>query len=353
MTIRVLVVDDSRFICKRIKQTLEEDETLTVIGFAVNGKEAVEMAASLKPDVITMDIEMPVMDGISAVKKIMAETPTPILMFSAATQVGAKATFDALSAGAIDFLPKKLDEIDLDQATAKRLLRQRVIMVAKQRSRMNSRRELRAKSGSPAYAANTTMQAETKAKNAPQLLVIVASTGGPVAIQQVLMHIPKNCNLPIIIVQHMPPNFTNGFAERLNQLCQITVKEAKQGDLLTPGRALVSPGGMQMEINGRKNQYRINLREKRLGEIYSPCADITLASIAQCFTDNVLVVVMTGMGSDGKEGVKKLKAVGAQVWAQNEASCTIYGMPKAVVDANLTDKIYSLDEIANEFNKIK
>ncbi len=356
MTIRVLIVDDSRFICKRIKQILEEENDFKVVGIAVNGKEGVDMAATLEPDVITMDVEMPVMDGITAVKQIMAGSPTPVLMFSATTQVGAKATLDALSAGAIDFLPKQLDEIDKDQDTAKRLLRRRVRMVAMQAAKIKRQPKklgsnVRDYSSASALRQATAVRPRT-AKNY-QLLVIAASTGGPVAIQKALTKIPQNCNLPIIIVQHMPTNFTKSFAERLNQLCKIHVKEAEDGDLLRPGLALIGPGGMQMEITGTRSQHRVRLREKKAGEIYSPCADITLTSIAQYYTGNVLAVVMTGMGSDGKEGVAKLKRGGANIWAQDEASCTIYGMPKAVVDANLADHVYSLDEIANEFQKIR
>jgi len=365
MAIRVLIVDDSRFICKRIREILEEDSEFIVVGTASNGKQAILQAAQLEPDVITMDVEMPVMDGISAVKQIMAECPTAILMFSAATHAGAKSTLDALNAGAIDFLPKQLDEIDGNREMAKRLLRRRVRMVALQSRRVQAA-TYTAKTGARPIsniAAKVQSQAKPNQRTASSinrqrdiekidLLVIVASTGGPVAIQKVLTQMPANCSFPILIVQHMPQNFTKSFAERLNQLCDVKVKEAVNGDALMPGEVLLGPGGMQMEVSSGSGRKTVTIRAKQTGEIYSPCADITLSSVSRSYSKNVLTVVLTGMGSDGKEGSVKLKQKGLVIWAQDEASCTIYGMPKAIVDANLADKVYSLDEIANKFKKL-
>ena len=354
MAIRVLIVDDSRFICRRIQDILEEESDFKVIGTAANGKEAVRMTTQLKPDVITMDIEMPVMDGISAVKKIMAECPTAILMFSAATYSGAQATLSALNAGAIDFLPKQLDQIDGNRDEAKRLLRRRVRIVALQapkvRSKFNAVTSSLTTSISNKHIQKVTHPVVNRLVNRNiELLVIVASTGGPVAIQKILPQLPASCSFPILIIQHMPHNFTKSFAESLNQLCKVKVKEAENGDVLKSGQVLLSPGGMQMEVKGKVGRRTVTLREKKQGEIYSPCADITLTSIAKVFSVNVLTTVLTGMGSDGKEGVIKLKQKGFSVWAKNESSCTIYGMPKAIVDANLADSIYSLDEMENKF----
>jgi len=368
MTIRVLIVDDSRFICKRIREILEEEPDFKIVGVARNGKESVQMAAQLEPDVITMDVEMPVMDGISAVKAIMADCPTAILMFSASTHAGAKSTLDALNAGAIDFLPKQLDDIDGNRETAKRLLRRRVRIVALQSKRVQAQyrrkpvQAIRALNKAKPAIKTSVPTAQTNVKpyrnnrrqvtNNLDLLVIVASTGGPVAIQKVLTQLTENCSFPVIIVQHMPHNFTKSFAERLNQLSKVKVKEAVDGDVLIAGEVFLAPGGMQMEIVSTSGKKKVTIREKQAAEIYSPCADITLSSIAQVYSKNVLTVVLTGMGSDGKEGVVKLKQKQLFIWAQDEASCTIYGMPKAIVDSNLADKVYSLDEIANEFRKL-
>jgi len=366
MTIRVLIVDDSRFICKRICEILEEDSDFKVVGSASNGKQALLMAAQLEPDVITMDIEMPVMDGISAVKAIMAECPTAILMFSAATHAGAQATLDALNAGAIDFLPKQLDDIDGNREIAKRVLRRRVRMVALQSKRIKTKPlphkpVINKTSVIDTPLSNTQVHINRSRKNFAvnsvnnriELLVIVASTGGPVAIQKVLTQLSGHCSFPILIVQHMPHNFTKSFAERLNQLCQIKVKEAVDGDLLRSGEALLAPGGMQMEVNRKPAGKAVKITDKKVGEIYSPCADVTLSSVAKAYSAHVLTVVLTGMGSDGKNGAFALKQNGCSVWAQDEASCTIYGMPKAIVDANLADKVYSLNEISNEFKKLR
>ncbi|WP_020483666.1 protein-glutamate methylesterase/protein-glutamine glutaminase [Methylomonas sp. MK1] len=363
MTIRVLIVDDSNFICKRIREILEEDQEFKVIGVAHDGREAIELAASLQPDVITMDVEMPIMDGITAVKKIMGTRPCPILMFSAMTQVGAQATLDALNAGAIDFLPKQLEDIDANRETARYLLRYRVRMVASQATRMTSPRPLARTSleehqsstaekpvAKPMRAASAWSKTATSGKI--ELLVVAASTGGPVAMQYVLSKIPAECSIPILLVQHMPPNFTKSFAERLNLLCNINVREARDGDVLQPGTALLGPGAMQMQVKQVAGERRIALRAKQSGEIYSPSVDITFDSLAEVFAGHVLAVVLTGMGADGKAGAMKLRQRGAQIWAQDEATSTIYGMPKAIAEAGLADHIYSLEEIANQFKKL-
>lgn len=363
MTINVLIVDDSTFICKKIKEILEQplegtdNQVFKVVGMAGNGMEAVRLAAALKPDVITMDVEMPVMDGIAAVRRIMKETPTPILMFSAMTHVGARATLDALDAGALDFLPKQLNDIDADREIAKRLLRRRVRMIAleaekiktwhRRRNHGPNQESILSASGYPLGKSGLTVH-----PGSLRLIAIAASTGGPVAVQKVLSGIPRNCPVPIIIVQHMPQNFTRSFAERLNQQCSIRAKEAQDGDVIEPGLILVAPGGMQMEIKSSGGVKRVVLRSKTAQELYSPCADITLTSVAQYFPGTALAVVLTGMGADGREGAIQMKRTGATVWAQNEATCTIYGMPKAIVEAGLADRIYSLDEIADEFARI-
>lgn len=356
MTIRVLVVDDSRFICNRIREILEADPEFKVVGVAFNGREAVEQAAKLHPDVITMDVEMPVMDGITAVSKIMHSHPCPILMFSAMTQVGAKATWEALHAGAIDFLPKQLDDIDVNRETAKSLLRARVRMVASQARKVSVAKPLshadQKDKSSTKFLPQGPQKSASGALGKIDLLVIAASTGGPVAIQRVLGQISANCSVPVLLVQHMPRQFTKSFAERLNQLCKIRVKEAEEGDTVRGGVALLGPGGMQMLVKPVAGRPQITLRAKQAGEIYSPCIDLTFSSLAESFSGRILAVVLTGMGADGKEGAIRLKQHGAEVWAQNEESSTIYGMPRAIVEANIADKIYSLDEIANAFKNL-
>ena len=350
MTVRVLVVDDSSFIQHRLIDILNEERNMKVVGVANNGREAIIQNALLKPDVITMDVEMPVMDGITAVRRIMRQQPVPILMFSAATTVGARATLDALDAGALDFLPKQLDDINTDKGAAKRLLRWRVRGLAGQTPWLRKARQSQYHSGrKPEQIRSNTSDGLRDVK----LLTIAASTGGPVALQRLLTSLPDTFPLPIVLIQHMPKNFTRSFAERLNQLCQIRVKEAENGDYLAPGLALLAPGGAQLEIRRSAKGHSVLVRESRTGETYQPSADVTFNSIARNYTDKILALVLTGMGSDGKLGAVELKKKVGLIWAQNEAGCTIYGMPKVIIESGLADNVFDLDEMSTTLKEIQ
>lgn len=352
MIIKVLVVDDSSFIRRRIVQILSSDTELKVIGTASNGKEAVRLAVRLKPDVITMDIEMPIMNGIIAVKEIMRKSPCPILMFSSSTTAGARATLDALEAGALDFLPKELDQINRDRFEAERLLRDRVrkIGLRNKKSKLEENRGVRTVKKA---VVSITVSDEYRGKKAhPQLLVIAASTGGPIAIQNLLTQLPENFSLPIILLQHMPANFTPSFADRLDKLCSIRVKQAEEGDFLKPGQVLLAPGGKQTILKRSGGRVKVVVRESLPDEHYQPCVDVTLESVAELFPGKVLIVVLTGMGSDGCKGSRKLKRDGSTLWAQDEKSCTVYGMPRAVAEAGLADRVLGLAEIAQGLVKL-
>lgn len=368
MAVKVLVVDDSSFFRRRVSEIINADPRMEVIDSAVNGKEAVEKTAQLKPDVITMDVEMPVLDGISAVRQIMAQTPTPILMFSSLTHNGAKATLDALEAGALDFLPKKFEDIARNRDEATSLLQQRVVQIARKRPVMRRATRPSPTSSSeqtapPNSGARTPARPTPKpttgagaAKKAParftatgkryQLMAIGTSTGGPVALQKVLTKLPANFPLPIILVQHMPATFTAAFAQRLNGLCQITVSEAQDGDVLKPGHAYLAPGGMQMMLDGRPGSARLKILDGGERMNYKPCADVTFGSAAKIFSDKVLSVVLTGMGADGREGARMLKNAGSTIWAQDEDSCVVYGMPQAVAKAGISSEDLPLDRVA-------
>ncbi|MFA0086140.1 chemotaxis response regulator protein-glutamate methylesterase [Vibrio sp. 10N.261.51.F12] len=366
MSIKVLVVDDSSFFRRRVSDIINAAPRLEVIDVAVNGKEALEKALSLKPDVITMDIEMPVMDGITAVREIMAKQPTPILMFSSLTHDGAKATLDALEAGALDFLPKKFEDIARNKDEAVTLLQQRVQHIASRRAML---RRMPMAGRTPRIEPASTRPAALKASDstisksivtpaAPvqarfrasgkqyQLTAIGTSTGGPVALQKILTQFPRNYPHPILLIQHMPATFTAAFAARLNSLCQITVKEAADGDVLKPGVAYLAPGGMQMMLEGRPSNAKIRIIDGGERMNYKPCVDVTFGSAAKIYQDKVLSVVLTGMGADGREGARMLKAAGSTIWAQDEESCVVYGMPQAVAKAGISTEDLPLERVA-------
>lgn len=362
MAVKVLVVDDSGFFRRRVSEILSADPNIQVIGTATNGREAIDQALALKPDVITMDYEMPMMDGITAVRHIMQRCPTPVLMFSSLTHEGARVTLDALDAGAVDFLPKNFEDISRNPDKVKQLLCEKVHSIARSNRRYSSYSPASAApTPSPSHAAPAPAPSRPSAGAAPapasgaggasspspkrksyKLVAIGTSTGGPVALQRVLTQLPGNFPAPIVLIQHMPAAFTKAFAERLDKLCRISVKEAEDGDVLRPGLALLAPGGKQMMVDAR-GTVRILPGDERLN--YKPCVDITFGSAAKAYNDKVLAVVLTGMGADGREGARLLKQGGSQVWAQDEASCVIYGMPMAIVKANLADAVYGLDDI--------
>ncbi|WP_150299174.1 protein-glutamate methylesterase/protein-glutamine glutaminase [Pseudomonas profundi] len=365
MAVKVLVVDDSGFFRRRVAEILGGDPQIQVVGTACNGQEAIDQTLALHPDVITMDYEMPVMDGITAVKQIMQRCPTAVLMFSSLTYEGARVSLDALDAGAADYLPKNFEDISRNPDKVRQLLCERVHVLAR-----TNRRSLGLSSPSPAVAPvhspavpraeprqpvaparNTAAPAASPAprRKSYRLVTIGTSTGGPVALQKVLTQLPASFPAPLLLVQHMPAAFTKAFAERLDKLCRISVREAQDGDALRPGLALLAPGGKQMMVDSR-GMVRILPGDERLN--YKPCVDITFGSAAKAFQDKVLAVVLTGMGADGREGARMLKQAGSSIWAQDEASSVIYGMPMAIARAGLADGVYSLDDIGRYLAEI-
>ena len=353
MTTRVLVVDDSGFFRRRVIEILEEDPLLTVVGDAANGLEAIDKAVELKPDVITMDIEMPVMDGITATKKIMASNPIPIVMFSSLTTDGAKATLDALEAGALDFLPKRFEDISHDRAEAKKLLCQRVQAIAQKKHSLKKITPVTSSAAAKpaAVVAVKRTTANIKQSGGIDIVAIGTSTGGPLALQNVLVDLPEDFSKPIVMIQHMPATFTPAFAKRLDQICKISVKEAEDGDQLKPGLALLAPGGKQMLIEGRSGNAVIRIIESEPSLTYKPSVDVTFRSINNIFPAKTLAIVLTGMGADGREGARTLKAQGSEVWAQDEESCVVYGMPAAIVDAGLADNVLSINDFSQAIIK--
>lgn len=341
MKVRLLIVDDSNFYTNRLIELLSQEPRIEVVGRVSNGKEAVEKTLELKPDVITMDYEMPIMDGISAVKEIMEKIPTPVLMLSALTHDGAKLTLAALEAGAVDYLSKDFK----NEADPIKVLSEKIFFVAGSNTKAKAK-SLQLDKSSEIKPQELAKAAKPKANPRKfSLVAIGTSTGGPVALQKVLTQLPANFPAPIMLVQHMPSTFTGAFAERLNSLCAIEVREAKDGDILKPGLALLAPGGMQMVLE-KGNKLKIYQGDADIN--YKPSVDITFSSIAQVHPTQTLAVVLTGMGSDGKDGAKLLKSKGSVIWAQDEASSVIFGMPMSVIKAGIADEIVNLDDLADK-----
>jgi len=351
MPIRVLIVDDSLFFRRALRDVFSGDPRLEVIGEASNGRQAVLKACELKPDIITMDVEMPIMDGISAVRRITDRCPTPILMLSALTKAGAEATLDALDAGAVDFFPKNGDDPEDTLARSGRRLCSRVRMLALRSQRENGGPSAMERSEPRGPAASST-SGYRGARSAPSgflsrqgLVVIGASTGGPAAVPAVLGKLPKDFPVPIVIAQHMPGAFTGPFAQRLDDSMPIRVVEASEGESLRPGTAYVIPGGRHGEVAGRPGAYKLNLRDPVADEHYRPSVSLAFSSAARVAGDDLLAVVLTGMGDDGADGARQVVAARGHVWAQDQASSVIYGMPAAVAKANLAESIMPLTQI--------
>ncbi|MGH1371875.1 MAG: protein-glutamate methylesterase/protein-glutamine glutaminase [Cellvibrionaceae bacterium] len=361
MPLKVLIVDDSNFFQQRLREMLNEHPDLNVVGLASNGRDAVDKAKNLKPDLITMDYEMPVMDGVTAVRQIMAERPIPILMFSSLTYEGARTTLDALDAGAVDFLPKNFSEISSNSVSLKKKLHSRLLAIAKPKlsaapaspepsikatgaarfSRQAKTSEIKARENREPVASEARGKSHS-IKGRVKLLVVGASTGGPVALAEVLTKLPANFPVPVVLVQHMPENFTKPFAERLDRQCNIAVREAIDGDKLKPGLALLAPGGKQL-IFDKRGGVKVIEGDDRVN--YKPSVDIAFGSAANVYGDKTLGVVLTGMGSDGCDGARLIKQSDGLIWSQDQESSVIYGMPMAVAKAKLTDRVLSLGSI--------
>ncbi len=340
--VRVLVVDDSAFMRRVIRQMLETDQDIEVLGVARDGMEGVEMALLLRPDVITMDIEMPRMDGLQATEMLMEKCPTPIIMVSSLTKEGAKATFDALDKGAADYISKNLVASSFDMMKVQDELIAKVKAVAKKKDKLFGLRTFK----KPEPLA---VPKKSFATQKVGLVAIGASTGGPRAIQEVLSHLPAELDTPFVVAVHMPGAFTGAFAERLNGLCTLTVKEAENGEKIKPGVVMLTPGGHQTKIKRKGlTDFYVEICDEPRNALYKPSVDVMMTSVAESYPGRSLGVILTGMGHDGVEGMKLIKAKGGKTLVQNEETCTVYGMPKAVVDAGLADKVVPLDRIAAE-----
>lgn len=334
-TIRTLVVDDSVFMRTVLKNALSKAAGIEVIGSAQNGQEALAKIKDLKPDVVTLDIEMPGIDGLEVLRRVMKQSPLPVIMVSTKTQKGAKLTFDALELGAVDYVAKPLAEkgVTLEhfqdhvvQAVQAGYAANRSRLATQQRTRV-----LRPRSA--------------KIQTEGMVVAIGISAGGPATLHRFIPLLPKEFP-PVLLTQHMPADFTGPFATRLNDASQITVKQAENGDLLTPGRILLAPGSHHLRVlrQGSKRLI-VQLDDGPKVSGFRPSVDVLFDSVAKACREDAIGLVMTGMGCDGAEGIRKLKAAGAHTLAQDQESSIVYGMPKAAYETGCVDRVLSLAEI--------
>lgn len=368
--LKVVVVDDSAFVRNLMTMLLEKDPEIKVVAVAKDGLDGIEAIRKHDPDVVTLDVEMPHMNGLEALAVIMKEMPRPVLMISSLTSEGAESTLKAMELGAADFIAKK-PVIDSDYQED---IRKRVRAVARGGSIMRLRALARQRNGAardvaptpaqtprplfPAAASSQTGAARVTSPQGPSdaplpltipsgmpkrdIIAIGVSTGGPPAVQKILSTLPGNLPAAILIAQHMPAAFTGPFAARLNNTSALTVKEAQNGEKIHIGTVYISPGGQHLTVRPNLD---IVVSPEPASELYKPSATLLMDSVGKAFGRKALGVMLTGMGSDGLEGAKVFKQQGGRLIAQSEQTCVVYGMPKAVVDAGITDEVVDLEDI--------
>ncbi|GED70220.1 chemotaxis response regulator protein-glutamate methylesterase [Brevibacillus reuszeri] len=361
--IRVLVTDDSAFMRKVISDILSSDSEIEVIDRAKNGLECIEKCKELAPDVLTLDIEMPIMNGLDALEKLMHEYPIPVVMLSSLTREGAEATIQALELGAFDFVTKPSGPISLDIHKVGDRLIERVKAAATSRARF---RKVEAKAIKPASLSPAPVQPITRpvvtsapfitrltGTSKPRLVVLGTSTGGPKALQTVLTQLPEKFPAPIAIVQHMPAGFTKSLAQRLDSLCQIRVTEVTDGEVLQPSTAYIAPGGYHFEVHQVNGRLQAHLHQQEPRGGHRPSVDILFESVSRLTNVDKWAIIMTGMGNDGTKGLKLMKEIGpvASI-VEDESSCVVYGMPRAAIQAGLADHIAPLDKIPEVLCKL-
>jgi two-component system chemotaxis response regulator CheB len=334
--IRVLIVDDSLFMRAAIAKTLEGGN-FEVVGQAKDGKEALAKVGALAPDVITMDFNMPGMNGAETVQQLMRQRPTPVVMFSAHTKQGAKETFDALAAGAVDFVTKPAGEVSIDLSKIAADLTSKLLAAAGAKPRAA------VAAAPPSRPSGRFAAIQTNPGGLPRLCVIAVSTGGPAALTEVLPGLPADLRLAVVVVQHMPAGFTGPFAERLNAASRVAVAEAKTGDRPLAGTVLIAPGDHHLEFDDRG---MVVLTDGPQVNGCRPSADVTMISAAKIYGRRTVGVVMTGMGKDGAAGALAIKRADGKTIAQDQATSVIFGMPKAAIDAHAIDEVVALGDIA-------
>lgn len=346
----MLVIDDSAFMRKLISDFLNEHPEIEVIGTARNGEEGLEKIKTLNPTVVTLDVEMPILDGLETLKMIMDNNPLPVIMLSSTTKAGAEITIRCLQYGAFDFLTKPSGPISLDLQKIKNQLIEKVLQAASAKTKVENRIAEVKPNTTGNFNEKKTVQALSNQK---VLVGIGTSTGGPRALQQVIPNLSKDLSASYFVVQHMPPGFTQSLAERLNAMSQLTVKEATHGEIVQNGVVYIAPGGLHMQVVQKGNNLKIEIVESPQNVSYRPSVDLLFESLSQIKDYTKIAVIMTGMGHDGTKGLKKLKSSGTVTTiAQSEETSIIFGMPKSAIEANVIDYIADLKDIPHMIQRL-
>jgi two-component system chemotaxis response regulator CheB len=331
--IRVLVIDDSAFVRKAIERMLATAEDIVVVGTAADGEEGLRKVHELSPDVVTLDVKMPRLGGLETLERLMREHPVPVLLMSTLTQEGAEVTLRGLELGAMDFVDKSAVQ-PMTMLTLADELVAKIRALGGARVRARPHGQPRSEAGTVAAAA--------------EAVAIAASTGGPTALQAVVSGLPAGLPAAVLVVQHIPRGFTRSLAERLDARSAIPVREARDGDAVAPGTVLVAPAGIHMRVTRRSGAVVVSLDEEPRDALHRPSADVLMASVAEAYGRRAVGVVLTGMGADGTEGLRAIRARGGRTFAESEESCVIFGMPKAAIDAGVVDRVVPLERVAGE-----
>jgi len=341
--IGVLIVDDSAFMRTALSRMVGSDSDLWVVGTASSGADALQKIPSLEPDVITLDVQMPGMDGLATLQRIMAQFPRPVIMVSAVTLKDTEITFDALEAGAFDYVPKQLSSTSLE------ILHIRGDLIAKikaaaEKHRSSGHAALQKK---PSRAVG--LRTLETARVPPALIALGISTGGPKALQDILPSLPHDLSVPILVVQHMPAGFTAPFAKRLDNLCAVSIREATHRELIQPGVVYIGPAGSHVTVDRlSSSRTAICLSDTPEGQLHMPSVDVMMQSVATAFRSSAMGIIMTGMGADGALGMSAIHREGGLTIGQDEPSCAVYGMPRVCAEMGILDRVVPLSQITNE-----
>ena len=344
--IKVLIVDDSAFMRTALSRMVGSDPDLWVAGTAASGAEALQKIASLDPDVITLDVQMPGLDGLATLRRIMAQFPRPVIMVSSSTEKEAGITFDSLEAGAFDYVPKQLSPTSLDILHISEDLLAKIKGAAEGSHAGDSVTLQRKPPSACGLIAPQTVHL------APAIIALGVSTGGPKALQDILPTLPDDLPVPILVVQHMPPGFTAPFAERLNKLCAVSVCEASHGEVVQPGVVYIAPAGFHITVDRQPDlRTLICLSEERENQPHMPSVDVMMRSVAAGFRSLAMGIIMTGMGSDGAQGMDAIHRAGGLTVGQDEASCAVYGMPRVCAEMGILDRVVPVAQIPYEIRR--